>query len=59
MGAGIYQSVKLKNVSFESFCNAVEEVYKSYDSEVACNYRAQNNIAEEYMGLVIEPYISG
>lgn len=57
-GAGVYESVKLESgASFEDFANAVVAVYESCDSEEAINYRKENGVETELMGVVIQERI--
>lgn len=57
-GAGIYDSVFLKKEStFEQFIVAVEKVYVSCDSEHAKQYRANHEVPNESMGLVVQKAI--
>ena len=57
-GAGIYQSQVVEGNSYEEFCKAIECVFISCNSEWAQKYRKDNNIPNEYMGLVVQEYIS-
>ena len=56
-GAGIYRSIRLHaDATFEEFFSAVEDVYRSIDSEGARAYRKEKNIPEEKMGIVIQEF---
>lgn len=59
-GAGVYESKTLTGVaSFEDFCEAVFEVYRSVDSEFAVKYREEHGIEEELMGITLQQLESG
>lgn len=54
-GAGVYDTVEVaEGADFASFKSAVEQVYRSVESETAVRYRTENNIQEqEKMGLTL------
>ena len=58
-GAGVYESVRVdRGSAFENFKDAVTRIYESTDSPQALDYRLQNGINKEQMGLVIQRYVS-
>ncbi len=58
-GAGIYDSVPIldDNLNYNSFKNAVVDVYKSTNSDKARAYRREHGIKEEQMGLIVQDYL--
>ncbi|RJQ36971.1 hypothetical protein C4559_04550 [Candidatus Microgenomates bacterium] len=58
-GAGIYESVRVfGGATFQEFRDTVAKVYESVNSPRALAYRAQHEIDEEEMGLLIQKYIT-
>ncbi|MFH1601894.1 MAG: PEP/pyruvate-binding domain-containing protein [Candidatus Shapirobacteria bacterium] len=58
-GAGIYESVVVHAGStFEDFKQAAIKVYKSVKSQKAKDYRAENGISTEEMGLIVQKYVA-
>lgn len=58
-GAGIYTSVHIpEGSSLEEFTDGIDTVYDSVESERAREYREQNEIDDEEMGLLIQKYVA-
>lgn len=59
-GAGIYETVTLgAGACFEEFMNAVDQVYRSTESEKARHYRTENGVTtQEEMGVIVQKTVN-
>lgn len=56
---GRYDSITVESVNEQSLRNACWEVYNSLYSEKAVEYRKQNDIADDEMGVIIQEFAEG